>query len=40
VQGSDVNQFKQAGKAVILHPDEVKSGNLIEPYVKARGAGG
>jgi hypothetical protein len=32
-----VNQFKEAGKAVILHPNESKSGNLIEPYAKARG---
>jgi branched-chain amino acid transport system substrate-binding protein len=40
VQGSDVNQFKQPGKQAILHPNELKSGNLIEPYVKARGAGG
>jgi branched-chain amino acid transport system substrate-binding protein len=40
VQAGDVNQFKQPGKAVILHPNELKSGNLIEPYVKARGAAG
>jgi branched-chain amino acid transport system substrate-binding protein len=40
VQAGDVNQFKQPGKAVILHPNELKSGSLIEPYVKARGAGG
>ena len=33
----DINQFKQAGKQVILHPNESKSGNLIEPYTKARG---
>jgi branched-chain amino acid transport system substrate-binding protein len=39
IQGSDVNQFKQPGKAVILHPNELKSGTLIEPYVKARGMG-
>jgi branched-chain amino acid transport system substrate-binding protein len=40
VQAGDVNQFKQAGKAVILHPNELKSGSLIEPYAKARGAAG
>jgi len=39
IQGSDVNQFKQAGKQVILHPNELKSGTLIEPYTKARGVG-
>ena len=37
IQPGDVNQFKQAGKQVILHPNESKSGNLIEPYTKARG---
>jgi len=37
VQTGDVNQFKQPGKAVILHPNELQSGKLIEPYVKARG---
>jgi len=39
IQGNDVNQFKQAGKQVILHPNELKSGTLIEPYTKARGVG-
>ena len=37
VKPGDVNQFKEAGRAVILHPNESKSGNLIEPYAKARG---
>jgi branched-chain amino acid transport system substrate-binding protein len=37
IQPGNVDQFKQAGKAVILHPNESKSGNLIEPYTKARG---
>jgi branched-chain amino acid transport system substrate-binding protein len=37
VQAGDVNQFKQAGRAVILHPNELASGKLIEPYAKARG---
>jgi branched-chain amino acid transport system substrate-binding protein len=37
VQGNDVNQFKQPGKQVILHPSDLKSGNLIEPYTKAHG---
>jgi branched-chain amino acid transport system substrate-binding protein len=37
VRPGDVNQFKEAGKAVILHPSDLKSGNLVEPYAKARG---
>jgi branched-chain amino acid transport system substrate-binding protein len=37
IQPGDVNQFKQPGRQVILHPDESKSGTLIEPYTKARG---
>jgi branched-chain amino acid transport system substrate-binding protein len=37
IQSGDINQFKQPGKQVILHPNELKSGKLIEPYVKARG---
>lgn len=36
VVGNDVNQFKQAGKQVILHPTELKSGSFIYPYSKAR----
>jgi branched-chain amino acid transport system substrate-binding protein len=37
IKPGDVNQFKEAGKAVILHPSDLKSGKLIEPYAKARG---
>jgi branched-chain amino acid transport system substrate-binding protein len=37
VQGNDINQFRQPGKAVILYPRELKSGELIYPYAKARG---
>ncbi len=37
IKAGDVNQFKQAGRAVILHPSDLKSGNLIEPYTKAKG---
>jgi branched-chain amino acid transport system substrate-binding protein len=37
VQGNDVNQFKQPGKQVILHPSDLKSGTLVEPYTKAKG---
>jgi len=37
VQSGDVSQFKQPGRQVILHPNDLKSGALIEPYSKARG---
>lgn len=37
IQTGNIDQFKQAGKQVILHPNESKSGNVIEPYTKARG---
>src|SRR6201996_7979385 len=35
ISGKDVAQFKQPGKQVILHPPELKSGDLIEPFAKA-----
>jgi branched-chain amino acid transport system substrate-binding protein len=37
VQGTDINQFRQPGKQVILYPPELKSGDLIQPFAKARG---
>lgn len=37
IRGSDIDQFRQAGKQVILHPPELKSGNLVHPFAKARG---
>ena len=37
IQGSDINQFRQLGRQVILHPPEFKSGELIYPFAKARG---
>jgi len=37
VQGNDINQFRQPGKAVILYPPELKSGELIYPFAKAHG---
>ena len=37
IQGNDFNQFRQPGKHVILHPPEFKSGDLIQPFAKARG---
>lgn len=36
IVGNDINQFKQSGKQVILDPPELKSGNLIYPFAKAR----
>jgi branched-chain amino acid transport system substrate-binding protein len=35
VEGSDVNQFKQAGKAVIVYPPELRSGKFEFPYSAA-----
>jgi branched-chain amino acid transport system substrate-binding protein len=32
IQGNDIEQFKQSGKQVILHPAELKSGNLQTPF--------
>jgi branched-chain amino acid transport system substrate-binding protein len=37
IQGNDINQFRQPGKAVIMYPREFKSGELIYPYAAARG---
>jgi branched-chain amino acid transport system substrate-binding protein len=36
IQGNDMNQFRLSGKAVIINPPELKSGDLIYPYAKAR----
>jgi len=36
IQGNDVNQFRQPGKAVILYPPELKSGELVYPFAKAQ----
>jgi branched-chain amino acid transport system substrate-binding protein len=36
IKGSDVEQFRQAGKQVVIWPDQFKSGNLIYPYSAAR----
>jgi branched-chain amino acid transport system substrate-binding protein len=35
VRGNEFNQFREAGKAVILYPPELKSGSLIHPFGKA-----
>lgn len=37
IQGNDLNQFRQPGKQVILYPSDLKSGDLIHPFAKARG---
>jgi branched-chain amino acid transport system substrate-binding protein len=37
IQGNDIAQFKQQGRQVILYPPELKSGELIQPFAKARG---
>ena len=36
IQANDINQFRQPGKAVILYPSELKSGELIHPFAKAQ----
>jgi len=36
VEGSDVEQFKQTGKAVILDPPQYRSGDLQVPFVPAK----
>ncbi|HXM83352.1 MAG TPA: amino acid ABC transporter substrate-binding protein [Burkholderiales bacterium] len=37
VADKNVEQFRQAGKQVILHPPQFKSGDPVVPYEKARG---
>lgn len=39
IDGNDIEQFKRPGTQVILHPADLKSGNLVEPYLKAKGPG-
>ena len=36
IETTDVEQFKQPGKRVVLYPDEFKSGNIIYPYSKIK----
>jgi branched-chain amino acid transport system substrate-binding protein len=36
IQGHDWEQFKQSGKAVILHPARFKSGELRVPFEPAK----
>jgi branched-chain amino acid transport system substrate-binding protein len=35
IQGHGIDQFRQPGKAVIIYPPELKSGDLIYPFAKA-----
>ena len=35
IQGNDIDQFREAGKQVILYPPELKSGDLIYPFTRA-----
>jgi branched-chain amino acid transport system substrate-binding protein len=36
IRGNDPNQFREAGKQVILYPPELKSGELVYPFAVAR----
>lgn len=36
IRGDDVGQFRQPGKAVILYPPALKTGDLIHPFTRAR----
>jgi branched-chain amino acid transport system substrate-binding protein len=37
VSGNDIDQFRKAGRQIILSPPEYKSGDLIYPFAKAQG---
>lgn len=36
IETTDIEQFKQPGKRVVVYPEKFKSGNLIYPYSKAK----
>ncbi len=36
IEGNDLKQFAEAGRRVVVYPDDWKSGNVIYPYAKAR----
>jgi branched-chain amino acid transport system substrate-binding protein len=36
IKGTDLEQFKLAGKEVVVYPEDLKSGKLIYPYAAAR----
>jgi branched-chain amino acid transport system substrate-binding protein len=38
VADKDMEQFRKAGKQVVVYPDEYKTGDVITPFEKARSA--
>jgi branched-chain amino acid transport system substrate-binding protein len=36
IEGNDIGQFRQRGKAVILYPPALRTGQLVSPFAKAR----
>jgi branched-chain amino acid transport system substrate-binding protein len=36
IQGNGIEQFRGAGKKIVLYPDEFKSGTMIYPYAAAK----
>ena len=38
IADKDTEQFRQAGKQVVIYPDAYKTGNVITPFEKARSA--
>jgi branched-chain amino acid transport system substrate-binding protein len=38
IADKDAEQFRQAGKQVVIYPDAYKTGNVITPFEKARSA--
>ncbi len=38
VADKDLEQFRKAGKQVVIYPDEYKTGDAITPFEKARSA--
>lgn len=36
IRGNDVSQFRQPGKAVILYPPTLRTGDLVHPFARAR----
>jgi hypothetical protein len=40
VVDKDVEQFRQAGKQVVIYPNEYKTGDVIAPFEKARSSKG
>jgi branched-chain amino acid transport system substrate-binding protein len=36
IQANDVGQFRQPGKAVILYPPALRTGELVHPFTRTR----